>query len=134
MQTCALPLGYAPIYGAVEGNRTLECRSHNPVRSPLRHDRHHHPRTLQMLPTKPHAFNEFPPISGVEFVPLHFNPGFIYDPLIRLTFLNGRGGRNRTHTNGFGDRCSTVKLRPYENAGSGGGNRTHDLTGMNRTL
>ena len=33
----------------------------------------------------------------------------------------GRGGRNRTHTNGFGDRCSTVKLHPYL---SGAGSRT----------
>ncbi len=26
----------------------------------------------------------------------------------------GRGSRNRTHTRGFGDLCSTVKLCPYE--------------------
>ena len=27
--------------------------------------------------------------------------------------LGGRGSRNRTHTGGFGDLCSTVKLCPY---------------------
>ena len=43
----------------------------------------------------------------------------------------GRGSRNRTHTKGFGDLRSTVKLCPY---GSGGGDRTPDLSGMNRTL
>ena len=45
--------------------------------------------------------------------------------------LFGRGSRNRTHTKGFGDLRSTVKLCPY---GSGGGTRTPDLSGMNRTL
>ncbi len=43
----------------------------------------------------------------------------------------GRGSRNRTHTKGFGDLRSTFKLCPY---GSGGGDRTPDLSGMNRTL
>ncbi len=25
----------------------------------------------------------------------------------------GRGGKNRTHTKGFGDLCSTTKLHPF---------------------
>ncbi len=37
--------------------------------------------------------------------------------------ISGRGSRNRTHTGGFGDLCSTVKLCPYislrENGGGG---------------
>ena len=31
----------------------------------------------------------------------------------------GRGSRNRTHTKGFGDLCSTFKLYPYINGGGG---------------
>ncbi len=31
--------------GATDGNRTHECRSHNPMRSPLRHGRHHDKKT-----------------------------------------------------------------------------------------
>ena len=31
--------------------------------------------------------------------------------VISITSI-GRGGRNRTHTRGFGDLCSTIKLRP----------------------
>ncbi len=33
----------------------------------------------------------------------------------------GRGSRNRTHTGGFGDLCSTFKLCPYEKMVEGGG-------------
>ncbi len=33
--------------------------------------------------------------------------------------LINRGSRNRTHTGGFGDLCSTVKLCPYKNGGGG---------------
>jgi hypothetical protein len=33
--------------------------------------------------------------------------------------LFGRDSRNRTHTGGFGDLCSTVKLCPYLVAGTG---------------
>ena len=31
----------------------------------------------------------------------------------------GRGSRNRTHTGGFGDLCSTFKLYPCTNGGGG---------------
>ena len=31
-----------------------------------------------------------------------------------LKYLSGRGSRNRTHTDGFGDRSSTFKLCPYK--------------------
>ncbi len=32
----------------------------------------------------------------------------------RHCYKVGRGSRNRTHTGGFGDLCSTVKLCPYK--------------------
>ena len=31
-----------------------------------------------------------------------------------IAVLIGRGSRNRTHTDGFGDRSSTFKLYPYK--------------------
>ena len=40
-KSVALPLGYSPTnYGVSSGNRTHGCRSHNPVRYPLRHTHH----------------------------------------------------------------------------------------------
>ena len=66
LQTCALPLGYAPIWG--------DRWESNPRMSEPQSD---------ALTTSPR-----PPCIG-------------------------RDSRNRTHTRGFGDLCSTVKLCPY---------------------
>ena len=41
----------------------------------------------------------------------------------------GRGSRNRTHTDGFGDRSSTFKLCPYTRNGGGGRIRTAEPEG-----
>lgn len=51
-------------------------------------------------------------------------PSFIYNgrPLSLKNELieefvfeaNGRGGKNRTHTSGFGDRCTTTIRHPYD--------------------
>ena len=37
---------------------------------------------------------------------------FIFCEIVRRSFSKGGGTRNRTLTNGFGDRCSTTKLYP----------------------
>ena len=42
---------------------------------------------------------------------------------------NGRGSRSRTHTNGFGDRCSTIKLCPCVKMVEGDGFEPPNPTG-----
>ena len=52
-----------------------------------------------------------------------------------MNHIIGRGSRNRTHTGGFGDLCSTVKLCPYENKNGGGGRiRTAEPGGSGFTV
>ncbi len=50
--------------------------------------------------------------------------------------IYGRGSRNRTHIDGFGDRSSTVKLYPYYNIKDGGGGqiRTAEPRGSGFTV
>ncbi len=44
---------------------------------------------------------------------------FATTAIILIRNSNGRGSRNRTHTKGFGDLYSTVKLCPCKDGGGG---------------
>jgi hypothetical protein len=49
-----------------------------------------------------------------------------------IAATSGRGSRNRTHTGGFGDLCSTIKLCPCN--GGGGRIRTAEPRGSGFTV
>ena len=58
---------------------------------------------------------------------------FATTAIIMKLYKIGRGSRNRTHTKGFGDLCSTFKLCPYKNGG-GGRIRTAEPEGSGFTV